>query len=88
MSHYLLFFQGPNPNVLTLANLPLTSIKEAGSYCNLYYFEVAVMPAPQPFQLLPSPPPSPPPPPRCHHIGNSCVVFLLEKTAVLSLWQY
>lgn len=40
------FFQGPNPNLLTRAKLPLTSIKEAGSHCHLYYSEAAVMPPP------------------------------------------
>lgn len=28
------------------------------------------------------------PPPWCHHIGKPCMVFLLVKTTVLSLWQY
>jgi len=28
------------------------------------------------------------PPAWCHHTGKRCVVFLLVKTTVLSLWQY
>lgn len=53
MSHYLLFFfQGSNPNLLTQAKLPLTSIKEAGSHCHLYYSEAAVMPSPPPHDVI------------------------------------
>lgn len=44
ISHYLLFSQGPNPNLLSQAKLPLTSIKEAEAHCDLYYLEAAVMP--------------------------------------------